>query len=189
MDSKSTSFNSILSINLYYQTAMAFALAEVTSDGDFDELIRLLWRAYSAEPRVTPLPLTFPADDDSAAAREKQVAQCQAAMMHMHRSDPTSHWLKVTNVATGKIIAGCRWHIHEKDPYSNAPDKPFSIPFWPEGDRKKYAEKVVGAIVQPRKARYRKPHLSIASSVSLLLLIQTSTVINEQNLRSPGYLH
>lgn len=189
MDSKSTSFNSILSINLYYQTAMAFALAEVTSDGDFDELIRLLWRAYSAEPRVTPLPLTFPADDDSAAAREKQVAQCQAAMMHMHRSDPTSQWLKVTNVATGKIIAGCRWHIHEKDPYSNAPDKPFSIPFWPEGDRKKYAEKVVGAIVQPRKARYRKPHLSIASSVSLLLLIQTSTVINEQNLRSPGYLH
>ncbi|PCG88769.1 Acyl-CoA N-acyltransferase [Penicillium occitanis (nom. inval.)] len=106
---------------------MAFELAEVTSDGDFDELIPLLWRAYSAEPRVTPLSLTFPADDDSTAAREKQVAQCQAAMMHMHRSDATSHWLKVTNVATGKIIAGCRWHIHEKDPYSNAPDKPFGL--------------------------------------------------------------
>jgi hypothetical protein len=141
---------------------MTFQLTEVTSDSDFDQLIPLLWRSY-AVPRITLLPLLFPAENDSPEAREKQVAQCKAAMMHLHHADPSSHWLKVTDVETGTTVAGCRWHVHEKDPYSNMPEKPFVVTSWPEGDRRKYATMCIGDIILPRRTRYRKPHLSITS--------------------------
>jgi hypothetical protein len=141
---------------------MTFQLSEVSSDSDFDQLIPLLWRSY-ATPCITLLPLLFPVENDSPQAHEKQVAQCKAVMMHMHHSDPSSHWLKVTDTTTGSVIAGCRWHVYDKDPYSNAPEKPFVVTSWPEGDCRKYAERCLGAIILPRKSRYRRPHLSMTS--------------------------
>jgi hypothetical protein len=141
---------------------MTFQLTEVTSDSDFDQLIPLLWRSY-AVPRITFLPLLFPAENDSPEAHEKQVVQCKAAMMHLHHGDSSSHWLKVTDAETGFVVAGCRWHVHEKVPYSNMPENPFVVTSWPEGDRRKYATKCIGDIILPRRTRYRKPHLSITS--------------------------
>ena len=139
---------------------MSFQLSEVISDSDFDELIPLLWRSY-ATPPITFLPLLFPAENNSPESREKQIAQCKAAMKHSHNSDPSSHWLKVTDIATGAVVAGCRWHVFEKDPYSNAPEKPFVVSSWPEGDRRRYATLCIGDIILPRRVRYRRPHLSM----------------------------
>ena len=145
---------------------MPLQLAEVISDSDFDELIPLLWLSYES-PRIPLLPLLFPVEDESAAAREKAVQHTKESMMHMHHTDPSSHWLKVTDTDTNQIIAGARWHVHEVDPYSSAPEKPFVVTSWPEGDRRRYATMNIGHIILPRTKRYRRPHLSKCTSLDL----------------------
>ena len=138
---------------------MPLQLAEVTSDSDFDILIPLLWLSYE-NPRIPFLPLLFPVEDESAEAREKAVQRTKEIMINMHHVDLSSHWFKVTDTDTDTIIAGARWHVHQVDPYSSAPEKPFVVTSWPEGDRRKFATMNIGQVILPRMKRYRRPHLS-----------------------------
>lgn len=145
---------------------MDLQVAEVTSDSDFDEIVPLLWLAYS-NPRIPYLPLLFPAENDSPEAREKQVKLSKDGLMHAHHSNPSSHWIKVTDKSSGKIVAACRWHIHEKDPYSGKPPLVLNLTAWPEGDRKKFAEMSLGSIILPRRQRYTRPHVGTFSTASM----------------------
>ena len=160
---------------------MPLQLEEVISDSDFDTLIPLLWLAYES-PRIPFLPLLFPVEDESAEARENAVQRTKDIMMHTHHADPSSHWLKVTDTDTNQIIAGARWHAHEVDPYSNAPEKPFVVTSWPEGDRRRYATMNIGQVILPRMKRYRRPHLS---TCTFLTYRQELT----RNRRSSGVFH
>ena len=145
---------------------MSLQLAEVISDSDFDKLIPLLWHSYES-PRIPFLPLLFPVEDESAEGRENAIQCTKEIMMRMHHADPSSHWLKVTDTDSNQIIAGARWHVHEVDPYSSAPEKPFVVTSWPEGDRRRYATMNIGQVILPRRKRYRSPHLSKCSSLHL----------------------
>lgn len=157
---------------------MPLQLAEVTSDSDFDHLIPLLWLSYES-PRIPFLPLLFPVNDESPKAREKAVQRTKEVMMHMHHADPSSHWLKVTDTDTDTIVAGARWHVHEADPYSSAPEKSFVVTSWPEGDRRKFATMNIGQVILPRMKRYRRPHLSRYRSFRLRIVTKQVSKISK----------
>lgn len=156
---------------------MPLQLAEVTSDSDFDHLIPLLWLSYESPP-IPFLPLLFPVNDESPKAREKAVQRTKEVMMHMHHADPSSRWLKVTDTDSDTIVAGARWHVHEADPYSSAPEKSFVVTSWPEGDRRKFATLNIGQVVLPRMKRYRRPHLSRYRSFRLRIVTEQVSKIS-----------
>ena len=145
---------------------MSLELAEVSDDKDFDTLIPLLWLSYSMPTRLSFLPLLFAAEADSGPALEEAIQTSKHALLRLHRAEPSSHWLKVTDMATGTIIAGGKWHVHESDPYTEAANRPFAVTSWPEGDRRDYATMCIGQVIRPRFRRYRKPHLRMSLSRS-----------------------
>lgn len=132
-------------------------LSEIISDSDFDELIPLLWHSYS-QPRIALLPLLFPSEDDSPEAREKAVQMSKQVFLKMRHADPSSHWLKILDTDTGEIIGGCRWHVHESDPYEKSRGKPFVALTYPEGTERDFASLVLGQVLNPRAERYTRPH-------------------------------
>ena len=143
--------------HLTFMNSNMLQLSEVISDSDFDEIIPLLWHSYS-QPRIALLPLLFPSEDDSPEAREKAMQMSKQVFLKMHHADPSGHWLKVLDTDTGEIIGGCRWHVHESDPYEKARGKPFVALTYPEGTERDFASLVLGQILNPRAERYVRPH-------------------------------
>jgi len=142
-------------------------LSEVISDSDFDELIPLLWHSYS-QPRIALLPLLFPSEDDSPETREKAVQMSKQVFLKMRHADPSGHWLKVLDTDNGEIIGGCRWHVHESDPYEKARGKPFVALTYPEGTERDFASLVLGQVLNPRAERYVRPHTRMPADFTQL---------------------
>jgi GNAT superfamily N-acetyltransferase len=132
-------------------------LSEVQSDDEFDTLIPLLWHSYS-NPRIPFLPLLFSAQNDSPEGQERAIETSKQLFLKMHRMDPSSHWLKVTDSDTGEVVGGCRWHVHETNPYVGAKAAKFVAPFYSDSTEKDFATLVLGQILNPRAERYVKPH-------------------------------
>jgi GNAT superfamily N-acetyltransferase len=134
------------------------SLSEVQSDEEFDTLIPLLWRSYS-NPRIPFLPLLFSAQDDAPASKKKAIELSKQMFLKSHQMDPSSHWLKVTDAETGEVVGGCRWHVHETNPYvGEKATARFVVPFSSDPTEKEFASLVLGQILNPRAERYAKAH-------------------------------
>ena len=96
---------------------MALKLSELTSDEEFPGLMAALYDSYSS-----------PYNGFWDIFKGKSGEECQARYMQWHRSDPTSHWIYVTDTENGQIVGGTQWNIFEKNPY--AEPKPPMAAYW-----------------------------------------------------------
>lgn len=148
---------------------MPLELQEVTSDADFDELIPLQWISY--EQPFNPFLIIFcPTRGTDPTARAESIQESKERQLQWHKADPSSHWLKVVDTDTGKVIGGAEWNVHESDPYAKPPEQPFTAYWWEEGEKRQFVDAALGQWMAPRMERMRKPHLRKSFNESMRAL-------------------
>ncbi|MCJ1261563.1 hypothetical protein MMC22_001428 [Lobaria immixta] len=141
---------------------MPLELQEATSDADFDELVPLQWISYE-QPFNPFVILICPTRGTGPTARAESMQESKERQLQWHKADPSSHWLKVVDSDTGKVIGGAEWKVHESDPYAKPPEQPFTAYWWEEGEKRQFVDAALDQWMAPRMERMRKPHLLLNS--------------------------
>jgi hypothetical protein len=137
---------------------MLFKLDEVNVDVDFKELIACEWESYE-NPFQTFFRLFCPIRGTGPQAREESLRECTERQLEWHRSDPTSYWQKVTDVATGKIIAGALWKIYPTNPFEHL-DLDHGEAYWfPEGGQRDFVNRALELFDAPRANMGQRPQV------------------------------
>ncbi|KAG7005853.1 hypothetical protein G7Y79_00017g042350 [Physcia stellaris] len=135
---------------------MPFELAEITADSEFRELVEVEWAAYE-KPLCKLLNLFFPTrgiDPDSRASALQEGVERQSGW---HNNDPTSHWVKVVDRETGRLVGAACWHVYTKNPYSAPADD--ECTWFPAGEEREMANSLMGQFVASRKKYMAKAHV------------------------------
>jgi hypothetical protein len=102
---------------------MSFELNVVTDEKDFDEIVRVLYAAFSEPPTdflKWYIPIHTTVDDATEAFKGRAIDSW--------KEDPQCYWLKVTDTETGKILGAACWEVHDANKVQeNA--KVFSQPY------------------------------------------------------------
>ena len=98
---------------------MPLELTELTSDNDFQPLMKTLHDSYS-----------HPYNGFWEIFKGKSTAECQERYTQWHRADPTSHWIYVKDTETDEIVGGTQWNVFETNPF--AEPKPPMAAYWIE---------------------------------------------------------
>lgn len=135
---------------------MGFKLLEVHGDTDFADLFQV-FRAGFTNPGSPLWPL-FTADyRPDPAHQEAALKETTQRMISWHRPDPTSHWLKVVDDSTGKILGGGRWALFEKgNPYDGHGDMEAS--WFPEGEPRELASDCLNQFLATSALHMNRPH-------------------------------
>ncbi|GLA01933.1 hypothetical protein AnigIFM60653_001224 [Aspergillus niger] len=136
---------------------MPFKLTVVASDSEFDELVRCEFDAYE-NPQCNLKNLFFPIQGSSPTARDAAIQDAVKRQIHWHRSDPSSQWIKVIDVESGKIVGAACWHIYETNPYTVTSDEECN--WWPTGEARNIANALMGQFLVPRMTYMNKPHIT-----------------------------
>lgn len=147
---------------------MPFKLEEVTSDGDFDDIIACLWESFY-NPFQSFFPLFCPVVGTGPNAYAESIETSTDRYRNWHKSDPTSHWLKVIDTDTGDIAAAAQWNICDKNPFEgeNEPTEAF---WHPEGTQREFMTKAMEIFEAPREKMMAKPQvckLGLRSSLDI----------------------
>ena len=126
---------------------MGLQVQEVTVDADFREIIEVEWASYD-QPVCRLRPLYFPILGSGEGARAAAVQASAERQLAWHKSDPTNHWIKVIDDATGKVVGAAWWHIYENNPYATESDE--GCTWWPEGEDREMANSLMTQWVAPR---------------------------------------
>lgn len=122
------------------------------SASDFDNMIPVLWAAYTHPPSKIR-EFVYPVKGTSKEALEEAMEDCKKRIIKEHNNIPISYWIQVVETGTENeipnVVGAANWHIfytnkvnpHAKDSYE--PCEKF-IDWWPEGsvERKIYGENV-----------------------------------------------
>lgn len=135
---------------------MTFEGVDTVRDADFDELIRVEWASYE-QPYSRLIRLFFPILGPGPEARAAALKESTERQLSWHKEDPTSHWIKVVNSETGKIIGAAEWHVYEENPYASQTDE--GCTWYPEGEGREMANSLMGQFMAPRMKYMAKPHL------------------------------
>ncbi|EHK96447.1 hypothetical protein M7I_7841 [Glarea lozoyensis 74030] len=112
---------------------MPFKVSEVKTDFEFTELI--------AWPN----------------ARQESLEECTQRQLEWHRSDPSSYWQKVTDTATGEIVAGALWKLYSENPFEKEDHE--EAYWYPEGGQREYVNGALEIFGRPRATMGRRPHV------------------------------
>jgi hypothetical protein len=138
------------------KVVMPFKLEDVNNDYDFDELIACEWESYE-NPLQPFFRLFCPILGTGPNARAEAIEDSTKRQLVLHKSEPSSHWQKVTDTDTGKIIAGALWKIYMTNPFEHEED---FEPFWyPEGSQRDFVKKALEQFDAPRAKLAQRPHL------------------------------
>lgn len=135
---------------------MPLKLEEITSDADFEELVECEWISWENPPQNFHK-LICPIFGAGPNARAESLKEATARQLSWHKGNLASHWLKVTNVETGKIIAGALWKIFETNPFEHR--KPSVAYWWPKGDKRDFVSQALDQAGLPRRQLAARPHL------------------------------
>lgn len=135
---------------------MPFQLSEIHSPSDFPEMIAVEFESYE-NPYSPLIRLFFPIFGDSPEARAASLQESIARQIHLHQSDPSSHWLKVTDPTTGNIVGAANWNLYESNPHATASD--VDCTWFSPGEDRDMANLLMSQLLAPRKAYMRKPHV------------------------------
>ncbi|KAH6662600.1 hypothetical protein B0J14DRAFT_286350 [Halenospora varia] len=89
------------------------------------------------------------------------LTECATRLAQWHNHDPTSLWIYATDDATGEVVGGMGWNVHETDPFA-AEGPELKAYWWPEGDMKEIADQVIEKFVESRPGYMSKPHMLIS---------------------------
>lgn len=73
---------------------MPLELSELSSDTEFPELVYVEWASFE-KPCCKLIRLYFPVHGDGPEARAAALKESTERQIGWHRSDPTSHWIKI----------------------------------------------------------------------------------------------
>ena len=139
---------------------MALQLHEVTSDAEFREVVEVEWAAYS-RPHCRLRSLYFPVLGTDEEARTAAFEQSIEHQIAWHRSDPTSHWIKVVDGASEKVVGAALWHVYESNPYDSSDEEEEECTWWPEGEGREMANGLMRQWVKPKMKFMAKPHMCL----------------------------
>ncbi|MCJ1373894.1 hypothetical protein MMC20_005124 [Loxospora ochrophaea] len=135
---------------------MSPKLLEVQHDSEFAELIEV-YRAGFTDPGTKLWPLfsgDYRPDPELQHAALEETTQ---RLRSYHRSDPTSHWLKVVDDSTGQVIGGGRWCFYETgNPYDGHGTR--EATWWPEGRPREVASFFMNQFWATRARHMDRPH-------------------------------
>ncbi|MCJ1247290.1 hypothetical protein MMC30_004504 [Trapelia coarctata] len=110
---------------------MPFVVEEVNIEKDWDELFKCQWAAWTNPPQPF-WELMCPVSGEGPAAEAEAIKAGADHLLQLSKYDPNDRWVKVTDIDTGKIIAGALWKICSTNPFRAPPEK-FDAFWWPEG--------------------------------------------------------
>ncbi|KAF4624852.1 hypothetical protein G7Y89_g13316 [Cudoniella acicularis] len=126
---------------------MSLKLNELTTDAEFGPICAVELEAFT-DPFFGFWGVWKGSSQEEFCARQ----------LSWHKGDPSSHWIYVTDVETGDVIAGTQWMIYEENPY--AKETSILEPYWiPEGTFKDIASQLLHTFLSYRPTRMNEPHL------------------------------
>ncbi|KAI1084206.1 hypothetical protein F5B20DRAFT_524032 [Whalleya microplaca] len=129
---------------------MTLKLHELTNEDEFKLVVDIEHEAYSN-----------PFNGVWEITKGSSTEECCARQFSWHRNDSSSHWIYVTDEASGDVIGGTQWHIHETNPY--AVEQPMRTAYWwPEGPMKQIGDQLIRDLRMHRPGHMSKPHLLIS---------------------------
>ena len=143
---------------------MGLQLQEVITDAEFREIIEVEWAAYD-QPVCRLRPLFFPILGSGKNARAAAMEESTERQLAWHKSDPTSHWIKVVDDASGRVAGAACWHIYDSNPYVTESDE--ECTWWPEGEDREMANSLMAQFVTTRMKHMAKPHICTVEALSI----------------------
>ena len=140
---------------------MPFETTEVSADADFNELVRVEWEAYE-QPYCRLIRLFFPLLDNGPDPRAEALKESIERQLQWHNEDPTSHWIKVVDTETERIVGAACWLIYEENPYSTQSDA--ECTWYPAGEAREMANSLMGQFLTPRTKYMEKPHICMVTT-------------------------
>ena len=135
---------------------MGLQLHEVTADADFRDIIEVEWASFD-RPVCRLRPLFFPILGSGEQARAAAIEEGIERQLAWHKSDPTSHWIKVVDDASEKVAGAACWHVYDSNPYATESDE--ECTWWPEGEDREMANGLMAQFLTPRMKFMAKPHM------------------------------
>jgi hypothetical protein len=137
---------------------MAIECLPLEGEADFREMMGACWEAFE-NPFASFLRIVFYLKGESPEARAESINEAASNMMALHGMFPsTSHWIKVVDTETGKLIGAANWMTHESSPYIE-PRPPTVAVWWPEGDGRDYASSYMQQVEAHKARYYNRPHV------------------------------
>ena len=140
----------------------------VITDEEFKEVIYSERIAFET-PYNAIFTLFCPVLGSHPTAREESIAEAQVRQLQWHRSDPTSHWIKVIDEDNaGKVAGAALWHVYDHNPYAKPPETETTCYWWPEGPKRAMADQAMDQLTKGRDSKMNKPHLRMFTDLKIL---------------------
>ncbi|KAI5458830.1 hypothetical protein BGZ63DRAFT_52758 [Mariannaea sp. PMI_226] len=135
---------------------MPFQFLEVDIAKDFDDLIECQWVSYE-----NPLQIFFrmfcPLRGNGPLARAESLQESVSLQLDWHKSDPTSHWVKVVD-DNGNIAGAGLWKVCAENPFAK-PDDHSNAYWYPEGETREYVSQCLEQFDAPRRKMGARPQV------------------------------
>lgn len=135
---------------------MALQLQDIDPETDFPQLAQCLLESYE-DPLQRFLHILLPIHGTGVEAREAAIEEASERLKLWHTLDPSSHWQKMVDVGSGKIVGGASWQIHKTNPFEDA--HPMEATWFPDDSSRAFAEKALENFGYPRFKAAQRPHL------------------------------
>ncbi|PSR97345.1 hypothetical protein BD289DRAFT_107833 [Coniella lustricola] len=141
-------------------------LQDANPEIDFQDLARCLFEAHESSPQNF-LQILFPIHDsangDDAShkvAREAAISNAGERLKNWHAHEPTSHWQKVVDVETGKLVGGASWNIFKTNPFADPFGHELEVTWFPDNAAARcFAERALENYGMPRYEVAQRPHM------------------------------
>lgn len=143
-------------------------LFEISTKEEADEATLVQFAAYH-DPYITEYQCFHPifGQTDEDRARSIKADQDRRWNENLAKGE-RCRWVAVRDEATGKIIGGCEWQVYRENPFPNGV-QPLHATWWPEGEGRRFAERVFAEIYRPRQTFMQRPHVGMISDLRLSL--------------------
>ena len=142
-------------VQAFIAIIMRLSAHPVITDEEFKEVIYS--ERISYETPYNPIFTLFcPVLGSHQTAREESIAEAQVRQLQWHRSDPSSHWIKVVDEDNaGKVVGAALWHVYDQNPYARPSEMEMTCYWWPGGPKRAMADQAMGQLMKPRVTRMK----------------------------------
>ncbi|KAI0484976.1 acyl-CoA N-acyltransferase [Xylariaceae sp. FL0804] len=135
---------------------MSLELVEVDPKTDFPAISRCMFESHEI-PAQDFFHACFPIHGSGAQAREDAIAEGAVRLQSWHTENPTSHWNKVVDTDTGRLVGASLWNIHKEDPF--AEEQQMEVSWFPDDGSRRFVEQMLEIYEKPRARVGRRPQV------------------------------
>ena len=136
-----------------------FQTLPLETEADFLEMMTACWEAFET-PFEPFLRVVFYLSGPTPEDRRQSIQAAATMMKALQDMSPNSHWIKVIDTATGKLVGAANWVVHKEDPYAGKEESGPVVAFWwPEGEGRNYASKFLQQVEDAKRRLYNRAHI------------------------------